>query len=168
MDDDRLNIFALHDEYQILERGIGDDVAGLGEIGEAQWINLTRHHQVLCGLYPEMLEYREALAAASSQATLPQEARTAAVLLASEHAQATVESEVPAVIDKLLEKYDETDASPPGAKLYRVASLLTAVGGMLWMLIEALPKVSEASAAAIVLWDRYWPLLQRIMKAAGF
>ena len=169
MDHSLLNIFTLDDEFRVLRRSVGAESGGFGEIGEAQWGNFCRNHLVLAELYPEMREYRAALAATSPDAKLAEEeAHQATTVLRDRESQAYVASEVPDLIQAHLDENTVGDPEASRKRAYDVAALLNMTGALLFSVILLLPKFDAATAAAISLWDRFWPLLQTVLEQMGW
>jgi hypothetical protein len=165
MDHSSLNVFALDDEFRVLRRFVGTESGGFGEIGEAQWDNFGRNHLVLIELYPEMREYRAALASTSPHTKLAEEeALQATTVLRDRDGQAYVAPEVPALIQAHLD--EDTGGDPEGSRkrAYDVAALLNMTGALLWSILNALPKADQTSAAALSLWGRLWPLLRVVLQ----
>ena len=163
--DSGLNIFSLDSEFRVVLRSIGAETGGLGEIGEAQWDIFSRNHAVLTDLYPEMREYRAALAATSSTAELAEdEARRATEMLRDGDSQRYVSPEVPDLIQKHLDEDIDDDPEASRKRTYDVAALLNTTAALLSSLFNLLPKAAKATAAAISLWERLWPLLRAILQ----
>ena len=65
---------------------------------------------------------------------------------------------------------DEDTAGDPEAsrkRAYDVAALLNMTGALLFSVILLLPKFDAGTAAAISLWNRLWPLLQKVLERKG-
>ena len=169
LDHSSLNVFTLDDEFRVLRRSVGTESGGFGEIGEAQWDNFCRNHLVLTELYPEMREYRAALAEASPDAKLAEEeARQATAVLRDSEGQAYVAPEVPKFIQARLDEDTVGDPEANRKRAYDVAALLNMTGALLYSVILLLPKLDTATGAAISLWNRLWPPLQKVLKEMGW
>lgn len=163
--DSAVNIFSLDDEFRVIRRSIGAETGGLGEIGETQWDNFSRNHAVLTDLYPEMREYRAALAATSSTAELAEdEARRATGILRDPDSQRYVAPEVPDLIQKHLDEKIDDDPEARRKRAYDIAALLNTAGALAFSIIDLLPKTAKAIDAAHALQRRLWPLLRAIME----
>jgi hypothetical protein len=163
--DSALNIFSLDSEFRVVRRSIGAETGGLGEIGEAQWDTFSRNHAVLTDLYPEMREYRAALAATSSTAELAEdEARQATGILRDADGQHYVSPEVPDLIQKHLDEHIGDDPEASRKRAYDVAALLNTAGALTFSIINLLPMAAKAVDAAHSLQKRLWPLLRTILE----
>lgn len=169
MEHSSLNIFTLDDEFRVLRRSVGTESGGFGEIGETQWNNFCRNHLVLTELYPEMREYRAALAATSPDAKLAEEeAKKATAVLRDRDGQAYVAPEVPDLIQAHLDEDTAGDQEAGRKRAYDVAALLNMTGALLFSVIALLPKFDATTAAAISLWNRFWPPLRAILEKMGW
>ena len=128
-----LNIFTLDDEFRVVRHSIGTESGGLGETGETNWDSFCRNHLVLTELYPEMREYRAALAATSPDAKLAEEeARQATTVLRNGDGQAYVAPEVPDLIQMHLDEDTTGDPEAGRKRAYDVAALLNMTGALLF------------------------------------
>jgi hypothetical protein len=164
-----LNVFALDDEFRVLRCSVGSESGGFGEIGETQWENFCRNHLVLTELYPEMREYRAALAAARAGSELAEEeARQATAVLNDSIGRAYVSTEVTDLIQGRLDEQTGNDPDASRKRAYDVAAFLNMTGALLWSLLTLLPRADKASAAGLSLWARFWPLLRAILEKMGW
>jgi hypothetical protein len=167
--DPALNIFSLDSEFRVVVRSIGAETGGLGEVGEAQWDTFSRNHAVLTDLYPEMREYRAALAATSLTAELAEdEARRATEMLQDGDSQRYVSPEVPDLIQKHLDENVADDPEASRKRTYDVAALLNTVAALAFSIINVLPVAAKAMDAAHSLQKRLWPLLRIILERMGW